>query len=261
MQGYPAIRFTAANEHGDASNAAGYEDRQHTSSDVLGKDTDGDGQLDSFYVDFNYLARNAVINGTAASMLARDVCSDIGFTAEQIDWNRVKVSIAGDTCGAPPYRVAVRTTSNDWDSVYFTKFSEIIIGVGPGVQHFISVARVDDKGIEDRFSNEIFLNVLGVDDAGATPEKGIELMQNKPNPFDETTAIAFLVHEMPATNEAVIRITDLTGMVVKELPLQIKPGLNEVVYDHGYGKVGTYVYSLYVGGELTDSRKMLFIAN
>ena len=64
-KGFTAMRFTAANEHGDASNGPGYTDRQHTSSDVLGVDTDGDGSVDSFFVQFNYLARNAVINGNA----------------------------------------------------------------------------------------------------------------------------------------------------------------------------------------------------
>ena len=67
--GYPAMRFTSANEHGDASNGPNYDDRQHTSDDILGLDTDNDGQLDSFFVDFNYLARNAVINANAATMI------------------------------------------------------------------------------------------------------------------------------------------------------------------------------------------------
>ena len=81
--GYPAMRFTSANEHGDASNGPNYDDRQHTSDDILGLDTDNDGQLDSFFVDFNYLARNAVINANAATMIAQNVCSDLGFTVEQ----------------------------------------------------------------------------------------------------------------------------------------------------------------------------------
>ncbi|HNE29487.1 MAG TPA: M28 family peptidase, partial [Saprospiraceae bacterium] len=80
-KGYASMRFTAANEHGDASNGPGYTDRQHTSSDVLGVDTDGDGSVDSFFVQFNYLARNAVINGNAAGMIARAVPRPVDFTA------------------------------------------------------------------------------------------------------------------------------------------------------------------------------------
>ena len=61
---YPSIRFTCANEHGDADvSDPNYSDRQHTSSDILGIDLNNDGQLDQYYVDLNYLKRNAVING------------------------------------------------------------------------------------------------------------------------------------------------------------------------------------------------------
>ena len=34
QKGYPAIRFTSANEHGDASNGPNYTDRQHTEDDI-----------------------------------------------------------------------------------------------------------------------------------------------------------------------------------------------------------------------------------
>ncbi len=70
QRGFSAIRFTSANEHGNASNGPGYTDRQHTSGDVLGADTNGDGEVDSFYVDFHYLGRNALINANAAVMAA-----------------------------------------------------------------------------------------------------------------------------------------------------------------------------------------------
>jgi hypothetical protein len=54
--GYAAMRFTSANEHGNADvSDPDYHDRQHTSEDILGVDTDGDQVIDSFFVDFNYL--------------------------------------------------------------------------------------------------------------------------------------------------------------------------------------------------------------
>ena len=41
--GYTAMRFTSANEHGNADvSDPEYHDRQHTSEDILGIDTDGD---------------------------------------------------------------------------------------------------------------------------------------------------------------------------------------------------------------------------
>src|SRR5690606_27186966 len=69
--GYAYIRITSANGHGDANVAnPNYADRQHTSEDVLGVDTNADGIPDSLFVNLHYLARNAVINGNAAAMAA-----------------------------------------------------------------------------------------------------------------------------------------------------------------------------------------------
>ena len=63
QRGFTAIRFTEAHEHGHGDpSAPGYSDRQHTSRDILGHDTDGDQELDSLFVDFNYLAdRKSVV--------------------------------------------------------------------------------------------------------------------------------------------------------------------------------------------------------
>ena len=69
--GYYAMRFCSANEHGNADvSDPEYHDRQHTTNDILGVDTDGDLEIDSFFVDFNYLARNTIINGNSAAMAA-----------------------------------------------------------------------------------------------------------------------------------------------------------------------------------------------
>ena len=259
-QGYAAIRFTSANEHGDASNGANYEDRQHTSEDILGVDTDNDGQIDSFFVDFNYLARNAAINANAATMIAQNVCSDIGLVVEQINWKQVRVNIGGDWCPGPPYRIAIRTETNDFDTLIYTEEQETIIEVTPGFMHFISTCRVNEDGIESLFSGEQFIDIVGVEDE-PTQDRGIQLLQNRPNPFDEATAIAFLVHEMPAVNVATIRITDVQGRVVDQLKHPIQMGMNEMVYTHGYGKVGTYYYSLLIGDQVADTKKMVFVAN
>ena len=62
------MRFTAANEHGDASNGPGYTDRQHTSSDVLGVDTDGDQSADQ-YVDASAVASWGQVVSVRVSLL------------------------------------------------------------------------------------------------------------------------------------------------------------------------------------------------
>lgn len=259
QQGFPAMRFTSANEHGDASNGSNYHDRQHTSDDILGLDTDNDGQLDSFFVDFNYLARNAAINANAATMIAQNVCADLDLTIEQVTWHQVRVQIQDQNCGNGPYRVAFRSETNDWDTLVTVTELDNIIEITPGFTYFVSVARQNEQGIESLFSGEKFITLVGIDEQAT--KSGIELLQNRPNPFDESTLIAFLVHDMPQNPVAEITVTDLNGKVIQQLQTPVNTGINEVIYNHGYGQVGTFIYSLAIDGKTLASKKMIFRAN
>ncbi|MCA0237295.1 MAG: M28 family peptidase [Bacteroidetes bacterium] len=255
---FTAMRFTAANEHGDAGvDDPAYDDRQHSYRDVLGVDTDADGAVDSFFVQFNYLARNTLINGNAIAMAARGVPTPTAFTATR--FNGV-LSVHIDEPAVPDtYRVAVRSTTNDWDSVY--TITGAVAGdfqvAAPGIW-YVSVAKVDNLGIESLFSIEKTVIVSGTSEPATEAEKPIQLLQNKPNPFDEATWIGVWVEEMPAYKNAGILIHDLQGKLVQELPLQLKPGLNEVMYTHGYGVRGTFAYSLVLDGVVVETRRMVF---
>src|SRR5207237_9784487 len=68
--GYTAVRFSEANENGNGGSGPGYIDRQHSVRDSLGLDTNGDGIEDILYVNTNYLARNALVNGNSMAMAA-----------------------------------------------------------------------------------------------------------------------------------------------------------------------------------------------
>ncbi|MEX2596536.1 MAG: M28 family peptidase [Salibacteraceae bacterium] len=256
--GFAAMRFTSANEHGDASNGSEYDDRQHTSDDVLGVDTDNDGQLDSFFVDFNYLARNAAINANAAAFIGQNICNELTVDLRQENWHQLRVKTEGEQCAEPPYRIAVRSETNDWDTLINTDERETIIEIPIGMNYFISACRVDEDGVESLFSGEYFISISGSEEPKA--EKPIALLQNRPNPFDESTAISFVVNEMPADREAEIRITDVNGRTIHKMHSTISHGINEILYDHGYGKVGTYFYSLVIDDRVIDTKKMVFVA-
>ncbi|MCD6011479.1 MAG: putative aminopeptidase [Flavipsychrobacter sp.] len=255
---YTAMRFTSQNEAGDANvSASGYADRQHTSRDSLGIDINADGILDTLYVDFNYLARNAVINGNAAGM--------IGISPAVPDFNlstypgNLFVAIT-----AHPeylhYRVGVRTTTNDWDSVYtFTGTTSTNIEV-PAGNYIVSVASVDDKGVESLFSREITATVIPVNGVPAInrTNKPIELLQNKPNPADEATMISVMVNEKVNYKEAYISIRDLNGKEVNRKNITLENGINEIMYEHGYDMNGTFIYSLVIDGQVIESKRMAF---
>lgn len=131
----------------------------------------------------------------------------------------------------------------------------------------VSVASVDENGIESLFSEEQFafptVNAAGEvvnDFPTETPEPGpVELFQNRPNPFDEATIISYFVHDNAGLSDAWLVVSDLNGREISRLPAPLLKGLNEVVYTHGYNAVGTYVYSLVTGNSrVLASRRMVF---
>lgn len=255
QEGYTAIRFCSANEHGnaDVSNPL-YKDRQHTTDDILGVDTDGDSKVDSFFVDFNYLSRMSVINANAAAMAAMgpttpdfDISSGLGGVSVYINTEK--------QYGL--YRVAVRSTTNDWDSVYTINSDFGYIHLGNVGARLISVASVDAQGVESIFSLEK-VAMASVDDKAANSRRSVELMQNHPNPFDGETIISVLANRNMKDADAYISVTDIAGKEIKRMKITLNEGMNEVTYEHGYNISGAYVYTLVVNGEKVESKRMVF---
>jgi hypothetical protein len=219
-------------------------------------DTDNDGELDSFFVDFDYLARNTVINANGAAMAALGPDTP-AFSMSQNSRN-IDVQITKQT-GYPQYRFAVRSNTNDWDTVFTVSGPgphQLPISAASGTIE-VSAASVDSQGVESLFSSEKLLSL------GVSPVEGgqsfAELLQNKPNPFDETTTIGVLVKEELPYREAYILISDAaSGRTLQQLPIRLKKGIAEVVYKHGYHASGACLYSLVIDGKQVQTRKMVF---
>jgi len=87
----------------------------------------------------------------------------------------------------------------------------------------------------------------------ASSVTGAQLFQNKPNPFSERAVIRFSLPEN--TSNAQICIFDMTGKMLKKLP--VSSGMDSVSingYDLGEG---IYLYSLVVGGQEVDTKRMI----
>lgn len=255
QQGHTAIRLTSAFEHGHGDpTAAGYADRQHTSGDSLGIDLDVNGSLDSFYIDFNYLRRNAVINANAMAMAA--------LNGNTPDFDLAPVPAGAEVSILPPfgmgaYRIGVRSVSNDWDSVYsFVGLSDTITGLQQGTTYIFSVASVDYAGVTSPFSREEAFSVPTSVGAQGTGSQ-IFLMQNEPNPFDEETRIGIWVKGSLPYGELRLRITTPDGRHIEERPLQLHEGMNEVNFDFSAQPGGVFFYSLLLAGEALTTRKMV----
>ncbi len=259
QNGFAAIRFCSANEHGNADvTNPDYHDRQHTSDDILGVDTDSDAVIDSFFVDFDYLARNASINGNAAAMAALGPESPSILTVSQNgDFLYIQIE---DPHDYNHYVVGLRVSFNDFDTLYYILDSKSGAFELPKreINIFISAASIDSNGVESLFSDEKLVRLTtGTHDEQDIGKK-IELLQNKPNPFDESTMISFLVSDPISIHRAQIMITDLRGRTIKEIPVEVKEGMNEVLFHHGYNMTGTYLYSLYINDRLIATKKMVF---
>lgn len=261
IDGYGAVRFTSANEHGNGNPATpDYHDRQHTITDELGVDTDNDGILDSFFVDFNYLSRNAIINGNALAAAALGPATPQELEVDNLPGGFIVSFEDPDNYGT--YRVAVReNTMNEWDTlIYTTQTTDTIFGLNDSTLYSVSVAAVDEQDIESIFSEEKLIAFVSNTQDFEDPNRGMTLLQNHPNPFDEATVIGVKVDRPVPHEEAFIHITDMSGREIVRLPISLQPGLNEVMYDyrhHSY-EPGVYVYSLVVDGRLVESRQMIY---
>ncbi|MFT4602578.1 MAG: Zn-dependent M28 family amino/carboxypeptidase [Arenicella sp.] len=259
QDGFSAMRFTSANEHGDASNGTGYTDRQHTHNDILGVDTSGNMIIDSFFVDFNYLARNAVINGVSGAMIAiGPLQPDFNVISNNVSGPEIEVHITDQTQYAT-YRVALRTAENDWDTVYTMNGIVATIQLPIETEYIISVASVDSDNIESLFSHEVILDFteLGIIKQEHS-KQAFRLLQNKPNPFDESTTITVKSMNHIDYKLAFIVIKDVQGKEVERLPIDLDGEMNEVIYQHGYGKAGVFLYSLEVDGDELATKRMIF---
>lgn len=270
--GYTAVRFTQANEDGNAaSSSSSYKDRQHDVTDSLGHWNSSKGAYDSIYLNVNYLARNALVNGNSLAMVALGP-DTITMKATLWTYNSIRATFSSGSNPAPAgYRVAVRSATNDWDTVFTVtgQTSGIwTIPYGSNTTFYASAAAMDANGTESQFSTEYILSTsmeplyLTPDttrpDAALPDINGIQLMPNRPNPFDESTMIAINSGTDAFADRTMLQFTTIDGRMLGRMPVHLQKGLNQVVFNHGYGAAGIIICSLLIDGLPVQSTKMIF---
>jgi hypothetical protein len=78
------------------------------------------------------------------------------------------------------------------------------------------------------------------------------LLQNAPNPFKSMTTISYQL----SGEKGKLTVQDLTGKLVKEIPLNQRSG---IVAIQGNLNAGVYFYSLWENGAIIDSKRMQVI--
>lgn len=276
QHGFRNLRFTSRNENGNAEvDDPGYSDHQHTSDDILGMDTDGDLLLDSFFVDFSYLQRNALINGMGATLLAQG--PDAPYITVHDEPTGLRVTI--DSMFASEYRIGVRSVPTEpaFEAVYRTNATSFVVpNLLANETYFISAAGIDAQGIMGPFSREWNKNNdvdtptgvqdnfpygldcwgVGLPEQSEASASGIRLLPVFPDPFEYSTR---LVVEMAPTfvhREAYIEVGDALGRAVARVPLQLVPGRNESMYVHRTTP-GVFNATLFVDGRRMASVGMV----
>jgi hypothetical protein len=252
MDDFRNVRFTSANEHGNANvEDSTYHDRQHTSNDVLGVDTDGDLVVDSFFVDFNYLQRNTMMNGLTATMLALGPEPPAFIVHDEPTGLRVSFTPApGDLA----YRIGVRAgnTNPDFTTVYRTADTSFLIpGLSAGVLYYISAATIDQSGIMSPFTREygksndantppalvddlpygINCASIGLPELHPPGTSGVMLLAS-PNPFQRSTEIRISNVAVEHLRHGVVVISDMMGREVARVPIERSGDDGRVTYVH-----------------------------
>lgn len=261
-RGYRVMRYTSANEHGDANvDDPDYHDHQHTTNDLLGFDTDGDGVRDSLFVDFNYLARNTMINVIGAGAAATGPSTprfDFEIEGDSIRWT------VEDPLNLRHYRVARRSTNNDFDTVF--TFQNATTGLLPRLatpffdQEVISGAGVDADGIESFFGTEEFFLTLSATSDPIEDTSGYELLQNAKNPFSSSTLIQYkLGGDKSRVRDVSIVVTDVVGKEIDRIEGTNYLGINSFNYYAKPEMKGSYFYSLEINGTVILTKQMIIL--
>lgn len=253
QKGYPAIRFCSSNEHGNGSGTA--PDRQHSTRDVLGIDSDADGKWDSLYVDPGYLSRNTLINAATLANLANSApAQEVSFYPVP---RGVRVQISQPDPSTTGYRVGIRyrqNRSHEFDEVRFYDPDESFeVEVEPSSRCFVSIALIKN-GFTGRFSDEYELNLSGLGYYFESQSPGISEIY--PNPVETALSI---VMDYPEADRGkpVLSITDVMGRQVLKESVIPAAGSAPVSLDVQKLNPGVYWVNLISGGIPTKTHRFL----
>ena len=106
---------------------------------------------------------------------------------------------------------------------------------------------------ENKVIRESFNNCCSSDELGLSANDAY-LMQNAPNPFNESAEIRYFVPG--GLEDAEIHIRDIKGAVLSTIKVK-QTGFGKVVVDSATFSNGTFVYTLSVNEEIIDSKVMI----
>lgn len=260
-RGWPAIRFCSQNEHGNGAGTP--PDRVHSTRDILGIDTNADGEIDSLFVDLNYLKRNALFNAVNLGFLAISppkpgVSPRSDFDREG---NKVIITLEGiDTTFQ--HKVGIRSAGSGtlyFDEIRTYDASSVIEvdNLERDKDYYLTVMNVENA-VASIFPQEYTRkNLLGLEYSPLIP--GIKLLQNRPNPFNNSTLITIENFSEKEYQDVEIIVLDNLGRFIRRVPTYLGLGKNEIKLGEFTDLTGMLTYSLIMDGKIIETKRMLKI--
>jgi hypothetical protein len=250
QKGYTAVRIISANEHGNGTGTS--PDRNHTTRDVLGKDLNGDGILDSLFVNPGYLARNTILNGVVTGLLA-SAPDKISATVEAKNAG-VVIKLPDGYKNANEIIIGIRkyqSKSLEFDTIFKVDFADKIeVELSSGQKNYLSIAPLKN-GAPGLFSDEYEINLTAVE--SQEQKTGLRLFQNYPNPWSESTIIRLTAPQEYIDKPAVLQVRDLIGRVVHQQNVVIDAEEIQIALRSTDLHPGLFTYSLISAGKPIQS--------
>lgn len=272
------LRFTSAHEHGNGNplGTSNYQDHQHTGLDEIGVDLDSNGTIDSFYVDFNYLGRNVIINGSAAAMIDAAPKTPEFVLHNESGGLRVEVL---DSNLAFEYRVGIKGfPGGEYDSLYrFQGRNFSLPSLSANQLYLVGLAALDSNGVTSAFSQDerataqistppgpaadnlpYSYNCLqvGLQEGPNYYRQKLQLMPPRPNPHGGSCDLVFWCRDQAWTGDAVLRVMDYQGREVHKSVLNLKLGASTLRYQHS-AQSGLFFYFIEKKGQRSSVQRML----
>ncbi|MCG8388588.1 MAG: tail fiber domain-containing protein [Cytophagales bacterium] len=161
------------------------------------------------------------------------------------------------------YDSAGRALPVDPDARYGIRYNELIPVMIKAMQEMSQKMEEQDTKIEEQqkiiaeLTGENTREIeegLGIDNNGSQGASVIELFQNTPNPFDQSTTIRYYLPE--GTEKAQLFVYNIDGQQVRSMEIT-ETGEGAMTITAGELGAGIYFYTLYADGEVSQTRKMI----
>jgi photosystem II stability/assembly factor-like uncharacterized protein len=146
---------------------------------------------------------------------------------------------------------------NDTQVIVFAQ----IIARGTSNLNSITALRQYAQEVRNYYNNCFSGIPIGIEPVSQNIPDKFELYQNYPNPFNPVTRIQFVIPAKAGIHgDVMMKIYNSLGQLIETQNIaSVQPGTYEVEFDGSNLSSGVYFYSLVVGNELIQTRKMILL--